>query len=236
MFVSIYEDLIKLPFIPNPECYQDDHIHIKPEVQVEFFKNKYREKHIPFKYGGRNRKVSFNKVLNHLDNIENPIMVEIGQTRNYYNWNGDGYSTPLFSWYISQRPDGQFYSIDISDNSKIYEGIFGIWGIRKDRINILQQDGIKFLQEFENKIDFLYLDAWDYHKTNIEMQTISETMHLEAFKIAELKLNENALILIDDILDQETLIGKGKLLIPYMIDNGYELIHKGYQFLFKKIK
>jgi hypothetical protein len=239
MFVSIFDDLLLKQFEPNPDFYQNDHIHIKPEIQVELFKNNYRDKLVPFKYGGRNRKVSFNKVLNHLDGIDSPVLVEIGQTRNYYNWNGDGYSTPLFIWYMNQRLDGHFYSIDISDNSEVYKAIFGIWGLRDGQekgATILQEDGIKFLKEFEHKIDFLYLDAWDYHKTNIQMQTTSETMHLEAFKIVEPKLNKGAYILIDDILDQETYVGKGKLLIPYMLDNGYELIHKGYQFLFKKVK
>lgn len=239
MFVSIYDELLLKQFEPNPDFYQKDLIHIKPEIQVELFKNKYRDKLVPFKYGGRNRKVSFNKVLNHLDGIDSPVLVEIGQTRNYYNWNGDGYSTPLFIWYMNQRLDGHFYSIDISDNREVYKAIFGIWGLRDGQekgATILQEDGIKFLKEFEHKIDFLYLDAWDYHTTNIEMQTTSETMHLEAFKIAGSKLNIGAYILIDDILDQETYVGKGKLLIPYMLENGYKLIHKGYQFLFEKVK
>ena len=236
--ISIYDDLLESEFHPAEKYYQNDKIYIKPEYQVEFFKNRLRDLKIPFKYGGRNRKISFNKVLNYLDNIKNPIMVEIGQTRNLYNWEGDGYSTPLFSWYTLQRQDCFFYSIDINNNLELLSKIFDKWGMddNTDKINFVVGDGIKFLEDFTSKIDFIYLDAWDYHRSNVDIQNISEIKHLEAFKIVEPKLNKGAMILIDDILDSITYVGKGKLLIPYLITNGYSLVHGDYQFLFQKVK
>jgi hypothetical protein len=42
--------------------------------------------------------------------------------------------------------------------------------------------------------------------------------------------------MIDDISDQDTYVGKGHLLIPYLIDNGYNIELKEWQFLFSKNK
>jgi hypothetical protein len=73
-------------------------------------------------------------------------------------------------------------------------------------------------------------------------------MHLEAFKIAEPKLAKKSVILIDDTdvgyslekgfhNDEESLGGKGKLLIPYLLEKeNYKMIFKGRQTCFLKVK
>ncbi len=231
--IDINKYLYESPYLPS-KLYYADKIHLKERYQKEFFTMEFRERFIPFKYGGRNRKPSFDLVMSKLDEKGNPVLIEIGQARKVYNWDGDGYSTALFSWYLNQRKDGEFYSVDIDDNSKVIDEIFKRWSLEKDRVNIVQEDGIKFLEEFPKGIDLLYLDAWDYHMTNEKKQEISETMHLKAFKIAESKLNKGALVLIDDIHDTVTYKGKGRLLIPYMLENGYKLLYADYQFLFEK--
>jgi hypothetical protein len=101
-------------------------------------------------------------------------------------------------------------------------------------------DGIKFLKDFDKPIDFLYLDAWDVEYPN------HAEMHLEAFKIAENKLNEKSVILIDDTdigynpekgfhNDEECLGGKGRLLIPFLQQkDNFKLLFKGRQTCFIK--
>ena len=98
------------------------------------------------------------------------------------------------------------------------------------------------LKKFEKTIDLLYLDAWD-----VELPEHAEH-HLDAFKLAEPKLSKNAIILIDDTdvgfseqkgyhNDEESLGGKGRLLIPFLLSTGnYEMVFKGRQTCFKRIK
>ena len=172
--------------------------------------------------------------MNHIkeNNIENPVIVEIGTQREFNN-TGDGCSTTVFSWFVNTH-GGKLYSIDI-ENSYIEQGKSELKnrGLLTDRVNLICQDGIKFFDDFSGKIDLLYLDAWDYRGTDDDKR-ISEEKHLEAFLKAEKFLSDNALILIDDIADQETYVGKGHLVIPYLLKNGYKLILKEWQFLFSK--
>jgi len=95
-------------------------------------------------------------------------------------------------------------------------------------------DGIAFLKEFEGCIDLLYLDAWD-----VGVPQHAEK-HLEAYRAAEHKLNSRNIVLIDDTdirytlekgyhNDEESLEGKGAVLIPYLLANNYKILFKGRQ-------
>ena len=64
--------------------------------------------------------------------------------------------------------------------------------------------------------------------------------HLEAYKAAESKLNKQHIILIDDTdinwtqargfhNDEESMGGKGAVVIPHLISKGYEVVFKGRQ-------
>jgi len=100
--------------------------------------------------------------------------------------------------------------------------------------NVYNGDGIKFLKEFKGVIDLLFLDAWD-----IGVNNYAEN-HLEAYKAAEPKLNKRHIILIDDTdinhtaergfhNDEDSMGGKGSVVIPYLIKNGYTVVFKGRQ-------
>ncbi len=87
---------------------------------------------------------------------------------------------------------------------------------------ILCKDGIKFLEKFKGRIDLLYLDAWD-----ISSNTPYAENHLLAYLKAKDKLNETNIISIDD-----TDIcngGKGRLLIPVLRVEGYQILVQGRQ-------
>jgi hypothetical protein len=93
-------------------------------------------------------------------------------------------------------------------------------------------NGIKFLEKTEYIADFLYLDAMDAdEKTFID----SSVIHYQMFKAYESKLKSGSIIAIDDILDVEKYIGKGYVLIPYLLNElKYECLYSGYQFVFRK--
>ncbi len=175
---------------------------------------------------------------------DDPVIVEVGSMRqscnhplNEYNHEccNDGHSSLLLA-----ESAKEFHTVDINmDCSKLTRTELkkhNLW----EKSNVYCGDGLKFLNDFDKKIDFLYLDAWDVELPNHAEQ------HLEAFKIAEPKLNNNAIILIDDTdvgfspekgyhNDEEALGGKGRLLIPFLLqNNNYEFVFKGRQTCFAK--
>ncbi len=83
-------------------------------------------------------------------------------------------------------------------------------------------DGIAFLRGFAKPIDVLYLDAWD-----VIRGTDYAERHLEAYRTAVPLLARSCLVQIDDtdILNG----GKGRLVIPEMIRDGFTLITWGRQ-------
>jgi predicted O-methyltransferase YrrM len=150
----------------------------------------------------------------------------------------DGHSSVILA-----RAAAEFHTVDIHpDTSRVTLGELKRQKYYdKNKIFVYNGDGLKFLKDFNKKIDFLYLDAWD---VGIEGY---DTNHLEAFKIAEPKLNDNAVILMDDTdiglseekglhNDEEAMGGKGRLLIPYLLDKpNFKLIFKGRQTCFVKV-
>ena len=91
-------------------------------------------------------------------------------------------------------------------------------------LHVYTADGIWFLKRFEGKIDLLYLDAWDV------MPGLNYAeKHLEAYHAALPHLARTCVVLIDDtdILNG----GKGRLVIPQMIRDGFDLVTWGRQAL-----
>lgn len=93
-----------------------------------------------------------------------------------------------------------------------------------DNVTVVTCDGIEFLKAFTGEIDLLYLDAWD-----VKPGTDFAEKHLEAFEAARSKLSSRHMILIDDT-DIETG-GKGRLLVPRLIELGYAQVANGRQTL-----
>lgn len=86
----------------------------------------------------------------------------------------------------------------------------------------------------------LFLDAWD-----VSLPLCAEN-HLAFWNCIKDKINDDCLILIDDtdlywdfeqkvyFPDTTAASGKGKLLVPYLLNNGYKIIFTGRQTLLKK--
>ncbi len=89
-------------------------------------------------------------------------------------------------------------------------------------------DGVKFLRNFNGTIDLLYLDAWEA----VETIPYAEK-HLEAFQAAREKLAPSAIVLIDDT--DVAFGGKGRLAIPAIIRDGFELLLIGRQTMLMRL-
>lgn len=165
-----------------------------------------------------------------------PVIVEVGMTRQEGNWQGDGYSTPLFAWYV-EKNGGKFYSVDIDPEAvMISKKIMSYYGIEGKNTFLICADAFSFFSNSPvRKIDCLYLDVWDYIGDQ-EAKNDSAKKHLELFKMIYdgFCLSPNALVVIDDVFNQDTFEGKGKFVVPYMIDLGYEIVEKGYQIILRK--
>lgn len=133
----------------------------------------------------------------------------------------DGHSTYVWNCY---HKNGPIFSIDISkDSIQMLKNT-----IDSPNHYAICDDGIKFLREFnEGKIDLLFLDAWD-----VLPDIPFAEKHLEAYLTAKDKLSDDCLILIDDT--DVANGGKGKLLIPELLKDGYRFIFRGRQTLLSK--
>ena len=74
--------------------------------------------------------------------------------------------------------------------------------------------GFKFLNSFEKKIDFLYLDSLDGQYEGASKHQLKE------IQIAKNKLNRNSLVLLDD------KGSKTNLSIDFMLNNNFKIINE----------
>lgn len=144
----------------------------------------------------------------------------------------DGHSTAYWT------KDFQTVSVDIDRNVtantiRICENLG-----QKPNLLALTTDGVEYLSGIRTgEIDLLFLDAWDVNLPN------SAEEHLRAFQAAERLLHQWSLVLIDDtdvdcvdgeLVFSDGVSGKGKLVIPYAIENGWHVVFSGRQTLLSK--
>lgn len=155
--------------------------------------------------------------------MQGDMIVEVGSMRgpmkhtlkefNPYCCN-DGHSTMFWA-----SLGCQVHSVDIDPEcSKIAAAACAAY----PNVHIHNADGVAFLGAFSSPIDLLYLDAWDV----VQGQPYAEA-HLAAYEAVRAKLKPTSLILIDDT---DVLFGgKGRLVLPVAIRDGYELLIMGRQ-------
>jgi len=169
-------------------------------------------------------------------------VVEIGASRyavtqkcvDYYNTIKDAFISPPccadgHSTFFFTKEGFQVYSVDIDENvmTAVNWSFENLGGLKPDNLNLhIPKDGIEFLNEFDKKIDFLFLDGWDKGTPQYGEK------HLEAFMAAKDKLADVHLILIDDTDFVTDAGGKDVLLSPYLINLGYIPLLNGRQTLF----
>jgi hypothetical protein len=155
--------------------------------------------------------------------LGSPNIVEIGCMRSEMRHTleefnpvccNDGHST-LF-WASTGNPQ---WSVDIDEHAcnTAAQGVKG-----RPNVRVICGDGIQFLKDFTYPIGLLYLDGWD-----VLPGTDYAEKHLSAYREARDKLAGKSMILIDDT--DLLMGGKGKLVVPAAIRDGYELIMIGRQ-------
>jgi hypothetical protein len=181
------------------------------------------------------------------DNIYN--IVELGTSRSYVNgyivgcgstdikyWNplnpniwdwGAGIFTKVFNENLHNM-NYKLWSIDPSIEANIISS--NINDILKNKNVILVNDySTNFLNKINFKIDLLYMDHMDSGEEACLQHLIDAKLVIEKDLI-----NKNGIILIDDV-DKNLHETKGKYSIPYLLNNGFELILHNYQALLRKI-
>lgn len=184
----------------------------------------------------RGRVDSFKKFITEIINKTNPVVIEIGCLRRELEdpgIAGDGGSTPVIAWGVNQAK-GTLDCCDINDLA-VARSLKALehYGLLNDNICVHHIDGKEFISNFDRKVDVIYIDGFDFSD---KLQEQSMDWHLDVFKTVEPILASGAIIMFDDIFNVDTWFGKGGKAIPYMLETGnYEVIHKAYQVILKKL-
>ncbi len=172
------------------------------------------------------RATTFNALFTLMSEMKSPLtIVETGTIRNNSKIyaQGDGHSTLQFAKYVSNF-GGEFYSVDIDP---IAVGVSTMVCTRDypqamNKVNIIESDSVIFLESFDKPIDVLYLDSAN-----------DADLILNEAKAALCHLHTESLVLIDDCFQEgvETEIFKGKLVLPFLEENGWVMESSEYQAL-----
>jgi predicted O-methyltransferase YrrM len=194
----------------------------------KFIKHKSLYPFMPFQYDFRKRRNTFLKSLELLDKINAKIIIETGTSREgLHGAKSNGAATIVFGKWAKQN-NARLHSVDISEKS--------ITAAQKEvdnqdlnsNVKIHLSDSIAFLENFKEKVDFLYLDSYDYND-DPEVQVKSQIHHLKEFKAIENLLHENTIVLIDDC--DLSNGGKGKLVVEYMLKKDWKILMNEYQIM-----
>ncbi|MDD7884995.1 class I SAM-dependent methyltransferase [Flavivirga sp. 57AJ16] len=199
---------------------------------LKFIKHKSLYPFMPFKYNFRRRRVTFAKTLKLLDERKAKMIVETGTSREgLKNTKGDGGATIVFGKWAQQN-NAKMHSVDISEDSvKGAQDEINVQGLNQT-VTVHLNDSLEFLKNFEDTVDFLYLDSYDYSKTDTDIQIKSQEHHLKEFKLIENKLHDNSVVLIDDCGLPGG--GKGKTVVEYMLKKDWKVLIDAYQILLVK--
>jgi hypothetical protein len=181
-----------------------------------------------YKIKSRDRFVTFHLALKMLYEVsDTPNIFETGCIR-LENDFGAGYSTYIFGECISTF-GGKLVTVDNTpSNMAICKSLTTQF---KDNITYVTDNSLTLLRNYTEIIDLLYLDSYDCPVEGDA--SLAQQHNLNEFMLAENKLHEKSLILIDDIGFANG--GKAKLTHEYLKSNNYKMIHQHQQSLWTKI-
>ena len=161
------------------------------------------------------------------ERVEFPLIFETGTVR-VENDFGGGYSTYIFGECISLF-GGKLITVD--NNSQNIETSKRLTKNFASNITYILDDSSRVIENYNEKIDLLYLDSFDCPIEGDASE--SQNHNLKEFKLAEHKLKENSIILIDDVNFSNG--GKARLTHEYLENNKYKLIYSNQQSLWVKL-
>lgn len=145
------------------------------------------------------------------------------------------WSAGLFSKVIAEcLPNTNIDTVDINSNH-----LKRCKHINKNNKNItyIHKPSENYLKEYEGKLDVIYLDTGDMNP--VEDVALLQLLEVQLIINNDL-LSENGLIVIDDVYNpipknegEESIYGKSKYSIPFLISKGYEILMDEYQMILK---
>ncbi len=183
------------------------------------FSKNYLETRIP---STDKRYETFNRCFKLMEERNAKILVETGRARNgCQNCAGDGCSTVVFAGWAKDHA-ASLFSIDIdpvavAESKKVVELI-------NPSVQFFVQDSIAFLRGFNQKIDFLYLDSYDF---DFDDPLPSQLHHLNEIMAVYPHLKKETIVMIDDCDLPHG--GKGKLAIEFLQNLGWKVLLSRYQ-------
>jgi len=147
----------------------------------------------------------------------------------------DGASTFIFDDFINHY-DGEVLSVDINeDNVKHAQNMVS------DKTKVVCMDSVQFLWNLPStkKIDFLYLDSYDFEPEN---PIPSQLHHVKELCAVMKNIKKGTIIAVDDHANtpefasyRSTLArgGKAGFIENFMTNIGAEVLHDGYQIVWR---
>lgn len=172
-----------------------------------------------YKHPKNIRYESFYNALSIAYKRNHKIIVETGTSRgkkkffffSKFNWK-DGMSTLVFAEFAN-HVKGKLYSCDLLkkniDMAKKFTKLFN------ENITFVESDSVKFLENINFKIDFLYLDSFDGHNPEL-----ASKHQLNEIQVAIKKLHDNSLVLLDD------KTSKSNLSLDFMLKNNFKILNE----------
>lgn len=176
---------------------------------------------------GNGRWATFEEALRLMSERNVHTIIETGTARcGDTNFDGDGGSTIIFGHWATAH-NARMYSVDISQAHIDIATKVTIPYL--SNLTYVLQDSVQFLENFNDKIDFLYLDSWDYS----EQDPFPAQIHaLREIKAAYKNLHDNSIIMIDDCNIPGG--GKGKTAIEFLLQQGWKLHRNRHQVILLK--
>ena len=184
---------------------------------------------MPFKYNFRRRRVTFAKTLELLSDRNAKNIIETGTSRKGLTaTRGDGAGTFVFGKWAMQN-NAKLSSVDINEDAVQECKVEVKNQDLQDTVTVVLDDSLRFLANYKEQVDFLYLDSYDYSRTDTAIQVASQVHHLKEFEAIESRLHKDTIVLIDDCGLPGG--GKGKTVVTYMETKGWEVLIDAYQIL-----
>lgn len=163
------------------------------------------------------------------------IICETGCARLKNDWGG-GLSTLVLGDFCKQFTQYHLFSCDIDNVAlQVAKEILDDAGIPPEMTTLVESDSVEFLKNFDQQINFLYLDSMDcpQYDSSESLNLIKSQVHqLREIEAALPKLTAECVVLLDD--NGFPNGGKTRLTKFFLKEHGFSLILEGKQSLWQR--
>ncbi|MCV6639585.1 hypothetical protein [Candidatus Albibeggiatoa sp. nov. NOAA] len=220
--------------IDIPKLHKDQLVSFFEKAQAETASTHYEHGHILL-IRTINEKLS--ELKQYVRDNRKLTLIEIGSTRELVS--GQGSTEKLARLCLEQGIHFITVDMDEVNSTTIKPFVHDI----SPEFDVVAAKGEDYLEHYEGLIDFIFLDAYDFDhgKHSEDRQTRYEKvlgnrindqdchqMHLDCAIPLVSKLSPHGIICFDDVWFRDgEWQGKGKTAIPYLLNNGFKILHTG---------